>query len=588
MNAAPIQPKRFRRSLLVIPFMILFIAAGLSAIPLKLLPDWANIMEKMRWLQLILYLGTVFSAGYFLVALDENKKEQQKAEQHATAQAALEQRQAASANNEKERREYVLEIIGLGVTLDKYRQGKLWDALQKGSPYSTIREQDPKKYNWRANDKIGTGGSRVLDAFENGAQHTPKYWGLPSFYAGAPLHGAGDDPIEGLAGSTQGTGLIFHLWVNGAWQLAERPDRLLEQVFAFFDQHQDLPFVVLAADDSICSRDTAQTPGANTLVHDGYYIPEMPDAAAVFVLARRERVAPLRPYAWFDHDNNFMQEEFRQMYYKLMDTVPTDKKRDSLGVHYGRQPTTAEWLPAAATFAKHPEFHPEGHRKFGIDLTRFKDHPPKAWQATPWFPIPWNHDQLKAFDDLPSLGYLHRPVFVPFRDADGHPVTRREQRQHLLMEGWRQALHTLSDQERAQGPARVIAGTDNHKHQLLALTAMLHQYESEGGPAIDISQTAQFIDTDRRLGNTGAATFFVQMALGVMGSYREGGPSAAINLRDPDEASIIFISPPSEEKRKSQTPPFIHNVQPTVDPKNYEAPSVEALMQTGTSTAGKP
>jgi hypothetical protein len=39
-------------------------------------------------------------------------------------------------------RDYVLEIIGLGVTLDKYRQGKLWEALQQGDPYASIREQD--------------------------------------------------------------------------------------------------------------------------------------------------------------------------------------------------------------------------------------------------------------------------------------------------------------------------------------------------------------------------------------------------------------------------------------------------------------
>ena len=47
---------------------------------------------------------------------------------------------------DQSRREYVLEVIGLGVTLDKFRQGKLWEALQKGSPYVTIREQDKEKY----------------------------------------------------------------------------------------------------------------------------------------------------------------------------------------------------------------------------------------------------------------------------------------------------------------------------------------------------------------------------------------------------------------------------------------------------------
>ena len=56
-------------------------------------------------------------------------------------------------------REYVLEVIGLGVSLDKHRQGKLWDALQKGHPFGTIREQDPNKYSWSASDKLGDEGS---------------------------------------------------------------------------------------------------------------------------------------------------------------------------------------------------------------------------------------------------------------------------------------------------------------------------------------------------------------------------------------------------------------------------------------------
>jgi hypothetical protein len=185
---------------------------------------------------------------------------------------------------------------------------------------------------------------------------------------------------------------------------------------------------------------------------------------------------------------------------------------------------------------------------------------------------------LDAFDGLPTLGYLHRPIFVPFRDAEGHPIKRRDQRQQVLMAGWQQALQTLPDNERGKGPARIIAGTNNNKDQLIMLTGMLHQYEHEGGPAIDISKTAQFIDTDRRLGNTGAATFFMQMGLGVLGSYREGGVSAAINLRDPDEASIVFISPAPDDKRKSQRDPFVHGVQPQIDPDNYKAPSVEALL----------
>jgi len=289
------------------------------------------------------------------------------------------------------------------------------------------------------------------------------------------------------------------------------------------------------------------------LVQTGYYIPRYSDATAVFVLARRERVEPLRPYVWDDPENDYLQENLRFMYFGLEKTSPPPA---SMKEAYGdlkirRQPTTAEWLSAAAAFAKHPVYE----HKDGTVLDTFKrwiNHPPKDWKPTPWFPLPWNRNQMEAFDRLPSLGFVHRPVFVKFEDEHGQPVKRRDARQKILEAGWQQALQTLPDAARTGGPARIIAAFDKNTEQLSALESLLHGYAAQGGPAIDSGKTAQFIGTERRMGNTGAATFFVQMAVGVMGSYIEGGPSAAINLRDPTGASIVFISPPAEENATSR------------------------------------
>lgn len=582
----PIQPPKMWKYLLVAALLFLVLTPLWIALDLWLLhpeilsqPETETAMARLRWIGMPLLLIAVILGWHFL----ETKTEVYAQENKIRLKALQDKNLKSQAASSKDRREYVLEVMGLGVTIDKYRQGKLWDALKKGNPYTSIREQDPKKYPWTGEDKLGISGGRIGDAFENGAERSPMFWGGPSFYAGPPDLDTTDpagpiNPVMGVAGDTQGTGMAWHLFINGPWQQDERPDRLLEKVFEFFDLHPDVPYVVLTADDGICPRDMLRAPNTPPMEHDGYYVPTMTDAAAVFVLARRERVEPLRDYVWDDPDNDFVQEEFRQMYYHLKDTVPTNKKRDRLGVHYGRQPTVEEWLPAAAAFAKTLEAHPEGHRKYFINFKPYKNSPPKTWKPTPWFPIPWNSEQMKAFDDLPSLGFLHRPTFVKFTDAEGHPIKRRDQRLEVLTAGWQQALQTLSDAERDTGPARVIAATNNNTDQLTALTTMLYHYGTAGGPEIDIGKTEQFINTDRRLGNTGAATFFVQMALGVMGSYHQGGVSAAINLRDPNEASIIFISPPSDESRKSQPYPFNNYVQPTIDPKNYEAPSVEAIM----------
>ena len=159
---------------------------------------------------------------------------------------------------------------------------------------------------------------------------------------------------------------------------------------------------------------------------------------------------------------------------------------------------------------------------------------------------------METFDRLPSFGFVHRPVFVKFADEKGKPVKRRDARQSILNAGWQQALQTLPEAERGKGPARIVAGTGNQPEQLLMLEGMLHDYAAQGGPEIDTGKNAQFINTDLRLGNTGAATFFMQMAIGVMGSYRDGGTSAAINLRDSHEASIIFITPPADADASSR------------------------------------
>jgi hypothetical protein len=550
-------------------------------------PELANVdvettMDKIRWFGVPLLAVAVLFGGKWLhassVASNRKQESQQKAEQLKGQEAA-----ARTANG---RREYVLEVLGLGVTVEKYRQGKLWDVLQQGSPYTSIREPDPKKYPWAADDKRGQTGSRACDALENGADPSPMFWGVPTMYAGAPIgwnerKPSDIDPMSGLASSAEGTGMAWHLFVTGPWQLGERPDQLLEQAFAFFDAHPDLPYVVLMAVDDEIARDDSRAPGTPPRIKSAYYIPEMSDTSAVFVLARRERVEPLRPYVWDDPDNDYLQENLRRMYFKLGKEVPNPEKLAHPNEpNIGRQPSVAEWLHAATAFAKRPVFDKKESSPLMDAFKRWSHHPPKDWKPTPWFPVPWNRNQMKAFDDLPSLGFIHRPVFVKFEDEHGHPVLRRDARQKILDVGWQQALQTLPEAERAKGPARIVAAFNNNVEQLVALEGTLHQYAALGGPEIDSGKTAQFINTDRRLGNTGAATFFVQMALGVMGSYIEGGTSAAVNLRDPAGASIVFVSPPTEERRKAQKgrDVFKHRVQPSIDPENYKPPTVGQVL----------
>ena len=143
-----------------------------------------------------------------------------------------------------------------------------------------------------------------------------------------------------------------------------------------------------------------------------------------------------------------------------------------------------------------------------------------------------------------------------------------------MQAGWQEALRTLPEAERPAAPVRLIAATGGKTEQIVALHKTLLKHAEDGGTELDSGNLAQWIDSDHRLGNTGAATLLVQMAIGVMGSYRNGGVSAAVNLRNPDEASIVLISPPSEEKRAQQNKPhrrdvFAHHSTPAIDPANY-------------------
>lgn len=478
------------------------------------------------------------------------------------------------------RADYVLEVIGLGVTLDKYRQGKLWEALSKGSPYASIREQDPKKYPWSGQERAGLADGRSGNTLENGAKSLPIYFGTPVFTASAPVHNdtyreAPNHPLVGTDGGEQ-IGMAFHLFVAAGSQSAEHPDEILNRVFTFFDQHPDVPYVVLSVDDGIRPRNDYSPPSPHP-IQDGYYVSEMPDSSVLFVLARRERVEAIRKFAFEDiNEDDYNGEDLNRYgvarklmvaYLDLSERVPKPKGQHS------RTPTVAEWLQETKAFAQREDIYPK-HVSLLKGLSETK-YPPRDFKPTPWFPIPWNKNQLADFDRLPTLGFIHRPVFVPTVDEHGQPLSRRDARAAALAAGWQAALATLPEGERKAAPARVALATGGNVEQTVALTTVLDEWAAHGGPELKRDQPTQWIDTDARLGNTGAATWFMQMAIGVMGSYQEGGATAAINLRDAKEASIIFITPPSEDKRKSQ-----HNaaggevwrsiVGPAIDPANYQ------------------
>ena len=293
--------------LFLIPLWTLFVARVIQ-------PDSFILSEEQSmnnaWIWPVVRWGILMPVAAVTLALGARWT---MASKNAQSTPRAQEQMQQVAMSDQARREYVLEVIGLGVTLDKYRQGKLWEALQAGGPHTTIREQDKQKYEWSAQDKKGLGGDRGGDSLENGAQYTPMYYGVPVFDAEGPILNPAraekpTSPLMGLAGGAISSGMAWHLFVIGPRRFDEHPDRILEEVFAFFDANPDVPYIVLNSDDGMGPRDSYRPEGAAKLLKDGYYIPEMPDSSALFVLARRERVDPVRAFVWDDPDNRFLRK----------------------------------------------------------------------------------------------------------------------------------------------------------------------------------------------------------------------------------------------------------------------------------------
>jgi len=209
-------------------------------------------------------------------------------------------------------------------------------------------------------DKNGQEGGRANDSMENGAKFSPRYWGVPAFLAGSP---AGKELVTPTSPVSTIADLDFHLFVATGWELSERPDQLIARVFQFFDDNPDVPFVVVSAADGLHERDLYRPKGTDPLVRNGYYIPEMPDSSAVFVLARRERAEAIRRYAFQDYDETRTGTDVedlnahsfsRRMYLSYLELSKKVHKNEDRSE---RTPTAAEWIQQAAAFSKRPDIY---------------------------------------------------------------------------------------------------------------------------------------------------------------------------------------------------------------------------------------
>ncbi|KAF1068068.1 MAG: hypothetical protein GAK45_01477 [Pseudomonas citronellolis] len=80
-----------------------------------------------------------------------------------------------------------LDVLSIGVSLDVYRQGQVWQALQKQNAAQaealhagSILPMDPKKYPVTADDKDMAYSKRETDALELGLKNFLEKWPIPT------------------------------------------------------------------------------------------------------------------------------------------------------------------------------------------------------------------------------------------------------------------------------------------------------------------------------------------------------------------------------------------------------------------------
>ncbi|HWQ08687.1 MAG TPA: hypothetical protein VN436_06265, partial [Holophaga sp.] len=174
-----------------------------------------------------------------------------------------------------------------------------------------------------------------------------------------------------------------------------------------------------------------------------------------------------------------------------------------------------------------------------------KTGPTAAFKPNAWVRRPWCKEQLAQFDMMKLLGRVHRPQVVSYVH-DGKLLSPRAQ-EKAFSDGWKSALESLPA---GQTPVRVIFdhGKAPEGHRILPLAQALREY----GPELDL-HGKHGVNLTARVGDTGASSPFVALALGIMASGKDGGSSACVNLRRSDGASIIMVTPPTAEdlvKRK--------------------------------------
>lgn len=421
-----------------------------------------------------------------------------------------------------------LDIMGIGLSVEMFRQSQPWLEMRK-RPNGSILPADLSAYPTNSTIKALASEKRSADALESGANYFVESWPIPSIsvwaycdkpekpsviFEGKTNYAYFYDRVNNLR---RPAGLHYHRFMPLGSIFLNEPEEVLERAFQFFDQNPEVPALLLFMADGDMTRSMTGDMSREVYWDEGpRRIDSMTEAMVVLVLARRDRVDALRPFA--PHATGDRNAQFHA-------------ERD-------RQLNAAR---AAARAAGKPE-----PQQLVFKPSRF-------------VPTPWTEEQLSQFDRLATIAVVHRPVSVSYRkDKHGKPTSDPAQKANLMHDKEQQtAFQTGLDaalREIPSGkPARVFydtGGPATGRHVVPLSLAAHHSL-----PDLDMFKPDQGYDLHARVGNTGAASPFVQWALAAIATHHQKNASLTVNLRRNDEATITAVtpSPDSSNPKKINT-----------------------------------
>nr|WP_282598141.1 DUF2875 family protein [Pseudomonas protegens] len=401
-----------------------------------------------------------------------------------------------------------LDVLSIGVSLDVFRQGQVWQALQEQSTKQTeslhvgsVLPMDPKKYPVTASEKDMAWDKRKADALEMGLRDFLEKWPLPTITVVSEwspespnLRFTPERTQRSLSvmvnNMRTSAGLHWHRIRNFPDGVVCRnsPEELLEKLFLIFERNPDLPAVLVYTAEghnmsfALANKDKNTWPVGQG---NGPRLPdELTDSMVALVVGRPERVEWLRYYAPFTKVNK--------------------NKID-------------------------PEFTGWGWRKPAVEF-----------QPSEFIPQPWTERAFEQWDALPVLAQIHRPVTVSLQRPDNGERLKREALTAQLAAGWKKATDTVTP-----APARVFYDGGLNSTPLAELLPALTAARS----SLDLLDSREGYDLTQRLGDTGAASPFIGIALATMASYQNADTSVLMPLRRKDQATIITITSPTPGKK---------------------------------------